>query len=193
LYKTNWANPDGTIYSNIIPGNPVFGYQGFQAALDILASMKDENGEPIELPGTIHLVITQGMEALARQMFNADWWEQTVAGVGTVRLDNPFKGRVQVHINPYIATTATLANGTTSWFIFMDPQSGRPAVEMGFLAGHEQPELFLKAADQIKIGGGTNVMNGDFNTDMLKTKCRMFIGGGSVDPRSTVASNGSGS
>jgi hypothetical protein len=191
LYKTNHANPDGTTYSNIVPGNPAFGYVAFQAALDLLGAALDENGEPIELADELHLVITRSNETLATEMFGADDWEITREG-RTVRVKNPFRGRVRVHVNPYIPVIASTANGNSSWFIFLGPNNGRPAVEVGFLAGHEEPELFIKTPDQARPGGGANVLDGDFNTDMLQNKVRMFIGGGRFDPRSTVASNGSG-
>jgi hypothetical protein len=190
LYKTNHANPDGTTYTNILTGNPPLGYASFQAGLDMLGSMVDENGEPINIGDELHLVIPRSYVTLAQQMFGGEKWEVTVEG-RVVTTDNPFKGKVTVHVNPYITTLASTANGTTSWFIFVGG-NGRPAVEIGFLAGHEQPELFIKTPDQQRVGGASSPLDGDFNTDMLQNKVRMFIGGGRVDPRSTVASNGSG-
>ena len=89
---------------------------------------------------------------------------------------------------------ASTANGSTSWFLFANPDNGRPAIEMGFLSGHEEPEIFMKAPNSMRVdGGGVDVMNGDFDNDAIEYKLRHVFGGTREDPKMTVASNGSGS
>jgi len=77
--------------------------------------------------------------------------------------------------------------------VFASPAEGRPAVEMGFLRGHETPETFVKLADSQLLGGGvTDPSEGDFDTDSIQYKIRHVFGGTRLDPKMAVASNGTG-
>ena len=97
-------------------------------------------------------------------------------------------------MNPYIPIVASSSNGNTSWFLFANPNNGRPALEMAFLRGHEEPEIFMKTSNAQRIGGGmTDPMDGDFDTDSLQYKVRHVLGGARLDPKMTVASSGAGS
>ena len=61
----------------------------------------------------------------------------------------------KVSVAPYISKIITGTVGKTAWFLFADPaQLERPAVEIGFLRGHEEPQLFMKSANASMIGGG---------------------------------------
>jgi len=95
-------------------------------------------------------------------------------------------------VNPYIPVIAT-TNGKTTWFVHANPNSGRPAMEMGLLRGHEAPELFMKLQNQVRIGGGGGAMDGSFEDDTIAYKVRHVFGGARVSGKSTVGSNGSGS
>ena len=53
------------------------------------------------------------------------------------------KNIVKLQVASYIPMIAT-SNQNTSWFLFADPATSRPAAEIGFLRGHEEPELFMK-------------------------------------------------
>jgi hypothetical protein len=84
------------------------------------------------------------------------------------------------------------SSGDTSWFLFAE-YDDRPALDIGFLRGHEQPEIFYKAPNASRIGGGAvNPLDGDFDTDSVEYKVRHVLGGCRMDPLTTVASNGSG-
>lgn len=200
LYKTNHTNPyGGAAFSNVIvegvTPNPALTRTSLQAALDMLLSVRDENNEPIEIDMPILVIPPTLVEAAARILDPTEVIE-TVGSVET-RRSNPLRNRVRVVINPLIPIIASTANGNTSWFLFADPNNGRPAVQVSFLAGFEQPQLFEKMPDQRRIGedgggGGVNIMDGDFRVDELQNKVRMFIGGTQMDPRMTLASNGSG-
>jgi hypothetical protein len=176
---------------NQLTGNPVFGPAGFEAAFAKLTALTDSDGEPISI-GMVHLVLPPQLVPTAELMFGATEWERTMGTGFTYRIANPYRGRVQVHVNPYIPIIASTANGATSWFLFADPGEGLPALEMGFLAGFEQPQLFIKSPDARRVGGGENVFDGSFGNDSLENKIRMFNGGTRLDPKRTLASNGSG-
>jgi hypothetical protein len=56
------------------------------------------------------------------------------------------------------------------------------------------PEVFIKEGNQRRVGAGTpDAMDGDFDTDSIEYKVRHVLGGTRLEPKSTVASNGSGS
>ena len=97
-------------------------------------------------------------------------------------------------VDPYIPIVASSANGNTSWFIFADPAVGRPAVEVGFLAGFNEPQLYQKMSNTMRVGSGSpDEMAGDFSTMSTEYKGVIAFGGSRLDPKATVASNGSGS
>lgn len=102
----------------------------------------------------------------------------TVAQAGLEILVNPYI--------PYVVTTGTL--GQTSWSVFSNTI---PAAELGLLAGHSSPELFLKTSNAQTIsGGGTNPFDGDFENDTIAYKGRHSLGGATLDPRGGWASDG---
>jgi hypothetical protein len=97
---------------------------------------------------------------------------------------------VQLVINPWLPIVDT-TKGATAWYLFADPGMGRPALEVGFLRGHETPELFLKSPNATRIGGGpVAAEDGDFETDGVNYKVRHVYGGSLIEPKAAVASPG---
>lgn len=197
------SGPDAALYTapngNIVTGNPALGIPGLTAALGALGSMT-YLGEPI-LVDMVTLVVPPALEMTARAIINATQIEVTglpalgVGGTGaTATTGNWLANRLVLDVNPYIPLLATTANGTTSWFLFANPSNGRPALEMDFLRGHESPELFQKAPNALRLGGGAaDPMDGSYEIDAVEYKVRHVFGGGIIDPKMTVASNGTGS
>lgn len=180
---------------NIVPGNPPLSVAGLQAALQLLSEMKDSDGEPIVID-MVHLVVPPALEITANNILNALQLELAAEGGDASRklvVANWMKNRLKLHVNAYIPMVASTANGNTSWFLFADPKNGRPAIEIGFLRGHTEPEIFMKSPNAQRVGGGAvNPLDGDFDTDSIQYKVRHVLGGTRMDPKMTVASNGSG-
>lgn len=193
--------PDASLYTvgnaNIITGNPAFSADGLTAALLQIANMT-YNGEPIFVEA-LRLVVPPALEIKAQMVLNAATIEVTGAAAGaganqTMIAANWLRNRVQLTVDPYIPILATSANGNTSWFLFADPNNGRPALEVDFLRGHEAPELFQKAPNALRLGGGpADPMDGSYENDSIEYKIRHVFGGAIIDPKMTVASNGTGS
>jgi hypothetical protein len=165
-----------------------------QTALEVLSKQKDQNGNPI-LIDVVELVIPSALEVTAQNIMNMLQFEAIVKGGDAnekLIIGNWMKTKFRLNVNPWIPLVATSANGHTSWFLFSNPDADRPALEMGFLRGHEEPEIFMKAPNATRIGGGMDAMNGDFDTDSIEYKVRHVFGGTRMDPKMTVASNGSG-
>ena len=178
---------------NTLTGNPALSINGLQAAITALLNQKDADGEPI-MVDAMCLVVPPSQLVTARNIVNATEIRLNEnGGNANSQLVGPSwaKDMVTVATNYYIPQVASTANGNTSWFLFSDPNTSRPAVEMGFLRGHETPEVFMKAPNAVKVGGGQ--VTEDFDTDSLVYKVRHVTGGSAMEPRAAVASNGSGS
>jgi len=206
------SGPHASLYSNTFKNivnttngasanNPPLSISGLQDAFSVLARLLDEDGEPT-LIEMVTLVVPPSLEVVARNILNSTqlWLTQAGgvrdAGSGQQQLiaENWMRNKLQLVIDPYIPLTATTANGYTSWFMFANPGQGRAALRVAFLRGHEEPELFMKDPDARRVGGGdSDVMNGDFEHDAIMYKIRHVLGGLRIDPKATVASNGSGS
>jgi hypothetical protein len=193
------SGPHASFYTsgnaNIVTGNPVLSVAGLQTAMEKLSAQTDQNGEPI-LIDTIELVYPPVLEVTVQNILNAITIEATEKGGTAARkltLQNWMKTTFRPNKNAYIPIVASTANGSTSWFLFANPDNGRPALEVGFLIGHEEPEIFMKTPNQTRVGGGADAMDGDFETDAIEHKVRHVFGGTRMDPKMTVGSNGSGS
>jgi hypothetical protein len=196
------AGNNNLIPAAMVPGqliNPPLSIQAVQAAFIILAQQVDVDGEPIAITA-VTLEVAPAQEVTAQNLLHATEirlmqsitaaaqpgaaWQELVA-------ENWMKTRLKLAVNPYIPIVCTAGTaGRTTWFLHADPSVGRPAMEMGFLRGHEQPEVFIKQPNQARVGGGIDPMNGDFNTDSIEYKVRHVLGGVFEDPKMTVGSNG---
>jgi hypothetical protein len=66
--------------------------------------------------------------------------------------------------------------------------SNGTAAQMNFLAGHEAPEVVMKAPNKSSVQGGMgSPMDGDFESDTLRWRVRHVLGGVQVDPRMAYA------
>jgi len=197
-----YNNTNGNIV-NIANGaatnNPPLSITALQDAMTVLSNMRDEDGQPIFID-MVTLVVPPALEIPARNLLNAIQLEITQApgvrdgGSGEQRLivQNWMRNRLQLVVNPYIPIRAT-SNQNTTWFLFAAPTAGRGAIWLGGLRGREAPELFIKEPNARRIGGGqVNPLDGDYDTDAVQYKVRLVRGVTTVDPKLTVASNGSG-
>lgn len=167
-----------------------------QDAFKLLWSQVDTDGNPIYTQN-VRLVVPPQIAVTARNIINAT--EIRVAsGSGSATTDQLVAQNwmaqdiVELVINPWlpiVTTTGTV--GATAWYLFADPGIGRPAMEVGFLRGHESPELFLKSPNATRIGGGmVGAEDGDFDNDAVNYKVRHVFGGSLLEPKAAVASFG---
>lgn len=196
------TGPDSTFFSggnnNVVTANPALSVAGLTTAFNVLAAQVDTDGNPIYL-GNVVLVVPPALKITANNILNAtEILAADGGGDGTgnnqLRVANWLKNDVTVVVDPWLPIVSNSSNGNTSWYLFADPNVGRPAMEIGFLTGHETPELFMKSPNATRVGGGTvDPMDGDFDTDSIDHKVRHVFGGVLLDPKSAVASNGTGS
>lgn len=193
----NTTGPHSSLYTlgiNQLTGNPVLSLAALQTAMELMSTKTDENGEPIIIE-TVELVIPPALEVTALNILNALQIEAVEKGGTSNRkliVANWMKTKFRLNVDYYIPIVASSSNGSTSWFLFANPDNGRPALEVGFLRGHEEPEVFMKQPNSVRVGGG-GADEYDFDTDSREYKVRHIFGGTRQDPKMTVASNGSGS
>lgn len=203
------AGPNATFFStahkNVInatvtgtgaPTNPPLTIQGLQYGLQTMGQQVDADGGPIYVEG-VTLVVPPALEVAANNIVNAtEIMAATGGGDGTgndqLRVTNWMRNRVTVSVNPWLPIINT-TNGNSAWYLFADPSVGRPAMEIGFLIGHETPELWVKSPNAQRVGGGPVAPEeGDFEHDAVQYRVRHVVGGTLMDYKSSIASNGTG-
>ena len=196
------AGPNPVFFSaangNMMNGNnSALSVTSLTAAANLLAQQMDTGGEPIFNDPAV-LIVPPSLKITAMQIVNAlQIRAQTAGGAdagGAQQLDttNLFQG-LKVAVEPYISRIITAGTvGRTAWFLAADPaQSERPAVELGFLQGHEEPQIAMKSPNAVMVGGGdVNAFAGDFDTDSIEFRVRHVVGGTLMDPRMMVGSFG---
>ena len=184
----------------------------------VLMKQLDTTGQPISVEA-MTLVVPVSLKVIAMNILNTDFVFMADQG-GTQQINganlsatvaqqlhamNWAKNVVRLAVNYELPLVDTVT-GNTGWYLFANPENGRPALEFGRLRGHVGPELFMKLPNSVAIGEGTfgpgsgitpgttnsNPMDGDFDTDAIHYKVREVFGGTTLDPIETVFSNGSG-
>lgn len=188
LYSATHA-VQGTNYANLATSTPLTP-TNLAAAINAMGNYPADDGASPILNEPMFLVVgTLGMQFVAEQILNSvtvayDSLATGDADTETLRPNLPtaslipsrIKSRLQVLRDPWMRNNDS-TNYATSWYLFGDPNNGW-AVEMGFLNGHETPELFMKNSNQVLLGGGmTSPMDGDFDNDAVAYKVRHIMGG----------------
>lgn len=173
-------------------------------ATGLLMNQATAEGRPID-PGADELIVLVGDGVLfqtVNQIVSADMMQATVLGgvkaTSAVTSDlvlmskNWIRGKVRPVYAPELRNICT-SNLATSWWLFAKPGASRPAVELGFMPGFDSPQLYKKASNTQRVSGGIVEEHGDFETMATEYKGLIVFGGTRMDPRMTMASNGTGS
>lgn len=206
------AGPDGTLYTaghkNIVDAdygaltdNPALSVHALGIAMGQMNTAQlDVDGFPLMIDAYV-LVVPPALETTALNILNAT----QIEAVGMFGADgasgndathiatyasNWLNGKLTLVVDPFLPLVCN-TNATTSWWLFASKSAARPALEVTRLAGHEAPELFVKAPNANRIGGGSVAES--FENDEVEYKVRHIFGSTTIDYRATIASNGSGS
>lgn len=189
------SGPHASLYTggvNQLTGNPAFSVTALGTAFGVLGGFTDAGGDPIYVEEAV-LVVPPALRVAAQNVMNQITVDVSAGETSrVVQVNNWIVGNLQMVVDPYIPIVASSANGSTSWFLFANPSIARPALEVGFIRGFAEPVLYQKLANTIRVGGGVDQMAGDFATMSQEYKGVMAFGGARMDPKATVASNGSG-
>jgi hypothetical protein len=195
LYKAEFANIITDLEGN---PNPKLDIDGLQAALLNLSKMVDFDGEPISVD-MVTLVVPPALEIIASNILNASEVFLKEGG-GTekqvLRANNWLKNRVRLVVDPYIPFVASKEHGDSMWALFADPNTSRPAIELAYLLGYEEPSLYERLPNARRVGGGGGEVMESFEDDSRAWRIRHVLGGTRLTntggAKATVASNGSG-
>jgi hypothetical protein len=175
--------------------NPALTITALQIAFAVLAAQVDADGNPI-LVDRVHLIVPPALMVQANNIVNSTEIVAPPGSGGTnVQSDvlhtaNWVKNRLDVMVNPWLPIIDA-TQGNSAWYLFADAGESRPTMELGFLRGHETPEMFMKSPNATRIGGGTVAAeDGDFDTDSVEYKVRHVIGGSLLDVKGAVGSKG---
>lgn len=196
------AGPDATFFSaghgNKLAGNPALSVTSLQAAWTHLATKRDADGNPIVLSGAV-LMVPPALFITASNIVNAQLTRAITGGgdgTGNDQLEvrgNGIPGNLEVVSNPWIPTIDVSGTATTTWYLLPTPNAGRPALTLGFLRGHETPDLRVKADTGSSLGGGpVGPEEGSFDNDDIAWRIRHVTGGVTLDPNTAVVSTGAG-
>lgn len=188
--------PKADVYTagndNVIASNAALTRAALQGAITRLMQRTDDNNMPI-IVKAVKLVVGPGLALSAQEIINATEYRSVDAsGNTTIITGNGVAANLQVIVNYFLPVVASTANADTSWFVFADAQqTARPALEIGFLRGYEQPALYEKVPDMRRIGGGAEVP-WSYEHGSAEKKVQHIFGGTFVDARMTLGSNGTG-
>lgn len=193
------AGPIATFFNggngNVIASNPALSTASLGTGLGQLLGFTDADSEPILVEG-VTLVYGPALHVTVQNIMNQLSVDVTDTGgttAQTVRVNNWIVQNLTAVLDPYIPLIVTGGNGPSSWLLTANPTSGRPMAEIGFVNGFEQPRLYRKQPNSMQVGGGVDLLAGDFETMGTKYKGVVAFGLTVLEPTSAVGSNGSGS
>lgn len=200
---TSASGPHSTLYTsghkNIVASNPVLSIEALQKAFTLLSEMSDADGEPIWTQ-MVTLVVPPALKVTAENIIHATEIRVHNEGGTTnqeMLVKNWMSNQVRLLVDPYIPRVASSANGNTSWYLFSDPSTGRPAIDFGRLRGHETPAIYERLPNARRVGGGGGEVPESFEDDSQAWRIRHVFGGTQLNStggfKATVGSNGSAS
>jgi hypothetical protein len=189
------TGPDATFFAagngnRIVTGGAGLDAAKLQAAYTSIRSQKDTDGNPI-FTGKLRLVVPPALEITAMNLLHASQIAVApgaTSGQQVITQNWMAQVLAELVVNPWLPIVDVSANKDTTWYLFAEPGIGRPAMEVGFLRGHDSPQLFMKAPNAVRIGGGmVGAEEGSFETDGIDYKVRHVFGGGLLEPKAAVA------
>lgn len=170
------------------PKNVPLTRDALQQAIQTLSTKKNEVGQTLVRPNLV-LVVPPTLEFQARAILTASEIRKT-AGDEVVVSANPVANALPLVVDPNLLLN-TNKNAATTWYVLPAPNAQRPAVITGFLAGHESPDLRVKADTGNRAGGGSIAPEeGSFDDDTISYRVRHIVGAIAADPTFAFASRG---
>jgi hypothetical protein len=174
--------------NEIVGAAATFNQPNLQAAYTAMSSQVTPNGNPLQVKPR-YLVVPAALKMQAEAVLNAQFLiasnittsGSTPALVPNVNVmqQNP----LTIIENRWLPAVDKSGNVNKTWYLVADPAAGGAPIEVGFLMGHRQPELFRQSPNQESISGaGATPDDGDFENDAMQWKVRHVMGGIDVEP-----------
>lgn len=191
--STNTASDVNTDFFKTANGNAPTALpltrDNLKTVLDGMKVKKDPNsGRVIAAPEMV-VVVPKALESTILAIITPTV-VRVVDGNTTVEKANEFANLAYV-IEPMLDFVNQHAKAATTWFVVPKPGSARPALWAAFLAGHETPDLRVKADTGFRIGGGDiAAVEGSFEVDDIQYRGRHVVGNQTADALFTYVSRG---
>ena len=164
--------------SNYISGaTTVLAMEGLRQAVQALRQQTDQQGEPVLVEPKL-LVVPPELEATADALFASTNVVVAVAvgsATETIPDSNPYKGKYQPIVVPYLSNSNYSGYSATAWYLFGSP-ADVAAFGVAYLSGQETPVIEQSEAD--------------FNTLGVQFRGYLDFGVCQVDHRGAVKSAG---
>lgn len=171
--------------------------EGLQDAITMLISQTDEEGQPIYITGYT-LVVSPQLKIQAQRILNGlEVRSSNAKGGGSAVMQllspvMPGEDSIQMVVNSYIPIIST-TNGSTTWFLIANPSISRPSGELIFRPGLSAPRVSMKRSDVVPSAGSTEgaaEMQASFNRNTISMRVMHTFGGGFLDPKAAIGSDG---
>ncbi len=190
LFGTSLTHPiDGGTVAN--KGTTALSATSLFDTLTLMRNQTDIDGEPIMIDRFTLVVPPNKYKAALEAVNPAALIAVGLSSTSTKEVQTSWNATasqpIDVLQNPYLPIIDT-THGTTTWYVFATLANGH-AVQLNFLAGHEAPEICMRASDKVALGGGGLIspMEGNFLNDSAQWRVRHVLGGAVVDPRMAYA------
>lgn len=187
---------DGVLINNNVPKNAPLSYDAIKAAMQQVAETKVD-GRYVTVPSYV-LLVPPALENLANMVVNTRTVERVVAGqkAGDQMKfieENGLTAKVKVVVSDLVAILGGAAQGGTNWVLA--PAGGRTSAKRTIvrtaLRGYDKPELRVKNAGGLYLGGGeVPYTAGSFDNDDAQARVRLTTGAGVLNVEGIVASTG---
>ena len=163
-----------------------------ETTVGLMQAFRHPSGQPMRNRPKYLVVSDGGLEFTARQILTSANKQWLYGGDDEALYASPMPTTnviaqygLQLIVDPWLSIAGTDGYTKNSWYLFADPNN-IAAVECDYLAGHEQPEICMKASDKVSLTGGPlSAMTGDFATDNILYRVRQCFGANKLDWRAT--------
>jgi hypothetical protein len=172
--------------------------ENLAAGLKAMSLYTDKKGNPI-LANPKYLVVNKSLAQKAYELTQAQTLATLVTGLASTSSKSTElatmvnwiqKFGLTVLEDPWIGSVCSSGTiGATAWGLFADPMD-IAAAEFGVWAPAPEPQVLMKASDQVMLSGGSDPFNTTFDPEGRIYKVRDVHGGVAMAPQGRYLSNG---
>ena len=174
------------------PDNKALTFDNLKTVLDGMATKKDPVTKRVIARPDVVVVIPKALEATMISIVNTVQIRVTDSSTDTEFIQNNPLAGVSYVVEPMLDTVNAHTKAAGTWFVVPKPGGPRPALWVAHLAGHEAPDLRVKADTGRRVGGGEiSALEGSFDIDDIQYRGRHIVGNQTADALFTYCSYGS--
>ena len=173
------------------PATAALTTDNLQSAIGSITNAVDEDGNPVFVDTPV-LMVPPALELTAREIVNTVKVSRSSGGKTLEVAGNGLSATPKVVVNPFLSAIDKSGKAGTTWYLFAGPDSDRPAALEVFLAGHESPDIRLRADAGVRLGGGeVDPLDGGFERDDIEYRVRHVVAAANAYDDAVYVSTGS--